>query len=335
MKLNYITLFHSICLEVKTNFPTRCTTSYKSFRTYNRAHRRISLTGTCRLLTFAAVAQSLGGCSKDDPHHTPHPDKGAVVVSTDWSGRSSDAVPPDTYVLRIGPYEQMVSGETNVLSTLFNPEKHDLLVWHTAEGITVDGATATVNTLPDGTLHPKPGHLFSAARELEIIKDDTLRITVPMKQHIRRLTLILKLSPEDKPRIGSTTATLTGIASTTNIVTGQIVDGEGGTIVPAFTPATDADTPENRAGTQPVLSTTLHLLGTAAGERQLLTMKIRLTNGDLQTVSTDLTEMLKDFRNGDMEHLVLNATLELPAEAEAGASITDWNVVDNGAIGVN
>lgn len=66
MKLNYIALFHLICLEVKTNLQTRCTSSYMSIRTYNCAHHRISPTGTCRLLIFAAVAQSLGGCSKRD-----------------------------------------------------------------------------------------------------------------------------------------------------------------------------------------------------------------------------------------------------------------------------
>lgn len=316
MKLNYATLM--------------------SIRTNNRANRKTNLAGIFKLLILATVSQSFGSCSKDDPHNTPHPDKGAVVVSTDWSGRSSDAVLPSSYMLRIGTHEQAVSGETNAFGTLFLPGKQDLLVWHTAEGSTVSGTTATVNTLPDGMLAPMPDHLFSAARQLDIIKDDTLRIAVPMKQHIRRLDLILKLNPGDEQRIGSTTATLTGIASATDLATGKIVSIEGRTVVPTFVLATDGGTPESRATMQRVLSATLHLMGTATGERQLLRLNITLTNGDVHTVTTDLTEMLKDFRVGDnMQPLVLDAALELPTEIESEATIKDWNVVDNGDIQVN
>lgn len=301
-----------------------------------RANPKIEWSASCKLLIFAAVLLLPAGCAKDESHNTPHPDKGAVKVTTDWSGRSADAVLPDSYVLRIGDKEQIVSGETNAFKALFLPGGQDLLVWHSAEGTTVGGTTATVNTLPDGTLEPMPGYLFSAAWELDIVKDDTLRVTVPMKQLVRRLVLTLKLNPGDELRIGSTAATLTGIASATNLATGELAGSEGKTVVPAFTLTTDADAPESRAAGQPVLSATLHLVGVVAGERQMLTLEITLTNGDVHTVTTDLTEMLKDFHTGnDMEPLALDAALELPAEAETGATITDWNVVDNGDIKVN
>lgn len=309
----------------------------------NRANRKIKWAGICKLLIFAAALQMLGGCDKDDHHNTPHPDKGAVKVTTDWSGLSSDAVQPDSYVLRIGTHEQTVSGETNAFSTLFEPGKQDLLVWHTAPGTTVSGTTATVNTLPDGMLEPMPGYLFSAARQLDIVKDDTLSVTVSMEQRIRRLALNLKLNPGDELRIGSTSATLTGIASAIDLATGELAGSGGKTVVPAFALAEETHTanmyaPDSRATVPPILCATLHLMGAATGERQLLTLEITLTSGDVHTVTTDLTEMLKDFQTGeDMEPLALDATLELPSEAEAetAATITDWNVVNNGDIKVN
>ena len=63
-----------------------------------------------------------------------------------------------------------------------------------------------------------PGFLFSASKELEIQKDDTLKVTVPMMQRIRTLALTLKLKPGDEQLITETAATLTGIASSVNLL---------------------------------------------------------------------------------------------------------------------
>ncbi|WP_455665054.1 FimB/Mfa2 family fimbrial subunit [Phocaeicola sp.] len=291
-----------------------------------------------QLLTFVSVLLLLTGCVKDDLYNTPHPDKGAVMITTDWTGRSSDAVVPGSYILRIGIEEQTVSKETNVFDALFLPGTQDLLVYHPAEGITVNENTATVNTLPDGTLEPMPGYLFSAARKLEIEKDDTLKVTVPMQQHIRSLTLALKLKAGDEQRIASTAATLTNMASAVDLTTGAIMATEGKTVIPAFVPGTDDGgtraAGQTRATGQPQLSATMRLLGVIAGEKQVLTLKVTLEDGHVQTVTTDLTEVLKNF-GGDMEPLELDATLELPMAAGMSATITGWNVVDNGDIKVN
>lgn len=280
----------------------------------------------------------LASCVKDDLYNTPHPDKGAVVITTDWSGRSSDAVVPGSYILRIGTQEQTVSKDTNAFDTLFLPSTQDLLVYNTVEGITVSGSTATVNTLPDGTLEPMPGYLFSAARKLEIEKDDTLKVTVPMQQRIRNLALTLKLKAGDEQRIRSTAATLTGITSAVDMATGAIAATEGKTVILAFVLGTDDGgmraAGHIRATGQPQLSATMRLLGVTAGEKQILTLTITLTDGFMQTITIDLTDALKNF-GGDMEPLELPATLELPTAAGMSATITGWNVIDNGDIKVN
>lgn len=189
-----------------------------------------------------------------------------------------------------------------------------------------------MNTLPDGTLEPMPGYLFSVAQALEIEKDDTLRVTAVMRQHIRSLTLTLKLKPGDEGRIARTAATLTGIAPAVDLTTGTIAATEGKTVIPVFVPGTDNS--ETRAAGEPLLAAALRLLGTADGERQVLTVVLTLTDGHVQTVTTDLTGLLKNFRD-DMEPLELDATLGLPVSAGVSATITGWNVVDNGEIKVN
>ena len=306
-------------------------------RTMNTKHvafpGKADWVGKGRWLMVAWAVLLLAGCSKDEHYNTPHPDKGAVTVTTDWTGRSSDAVLPAEYILRIGSEEQTVNSETNAFKSLFLPGTLSLLVYHHADGITINGTTATVNTLEDGTLNPMPGFLFSASKELDVQKDDTLKVVVPMMQHIRTLALTLKLNSGDEQRITGTTATLTGIAPAVDLATGNVAAAEGKSVVPIFTLGTDAG--KARATGTPVLAASLRLLGVMMGEKQELNIAVALTNGTVQTIKTDLTEALKNFGSGEIEPLMLDATLTLPAEAEINATISEWNTVNNGDITVN
>lgn len=288
---------------------------------------------TFRWLILPFIVLQLSGCAKDDSYKTSHPTQGAVLVTTDWTGRSSDAILPDSYILRTGGKEQTVSGETNALNALLDPGRQDLLVYHPTTGTSIDGNIATVNTRTDGTLEPLPGFLFSAAKELDVVADDTVSVTVPMQQHIRSLTLSLNLNPGEELRIGSTAATLTGIASSIDLTTGSVQADGGKTVAPAFAIGTNDG--KTRAAGNPVLAATVRLLGVAAGEKQVLTLVVTLTDGYVQTIATDLTGMLKNFGETDMEPLELDATLELSAAAGMDGTITGWNVVDNGDISVN
>ena len=295
------------------------------------------------IMAGMAVVLLLSGCVKDELYNTPHPDKGAVQITTDWTRRSSDAILPTDYILRIsstepgtrsaGSEEQTVSGETNVFKSLFLPGTQNLLVYHQTDGITISGTTATVNTQEDGTLNPMPGFLFSAAKELNVQKDDTLKIFVPMMQRIRTLKLTLKLNPGDDLRIAGTYATLTGIAPAVELTTGNVTATEGKTVAPAFVLGTEDD--RTGAMGNPVLTASLRLLGIMTGEKQELGIAVALTNGTMQTIVTDLSEALKNFGGGGLEPLMLDATLTLPAEAGFSATISDWNVVENGDITVN
>lgn len=146
------------------------------------AVRKTVLPMAAATLTFAVT---MTGCVKDELFNTPHPDKGAVVVTTDWTDALAEATVPDTYFLSMdGNVAKEVQAATNCYPDLLLPGTHTLLIYNEPQGMTISGTTATVNSLKDGTLVPLPEYLFSAVKEPDVVQDDTLRVTVPM---IRRL----------------------------------------------------------------------------------------------------------------------------------------------------
>ena len=303
-----------------------------TIRTDKRAIPIIKSAFTDKLLIFALAILQLTGCAKDDRHNTPHPDRGAVRITTDWSGRSSDASVPGSHTLRIGAESQEVTGETNTFKSLLAPGSYRLLAYNTPEGVSITGNTATVDTKDDGTLTPQPGYLFSATKELDVEADDTLKVTLPMQQHIRSLTLTLELAEGDTERIAGTTATLTGIAHSLDLTTGEQNAGQTGrTVAPEFKLSTVTPT---RAEGKPALAALLRLMGVITGERQTLTLTVSLKDGSVQTLVTDLTDLLKGF-GGTMEALRLDALLNLPTEGDMGGTITGWKEVDNGDITIH
>ena len=304
-----------------------------TIRTDKRAIPTIKWSGICQLLTIAAAILQLTGCAKDDRHNTPHPDRGAVRITTDWSGRSSDASVPASHTLRIGAESQEVTAETNTFKSLLAPGSYRLLAYNTPEGVSITENTATVDPKDDGTLTPQPGVLFSAAKELDVTADDTLKVTLPMQQHIRSLTLTLQLAEGDKERIAGTTATLTGIAHSLDLVTGEQTTGQTGqTVAPEFKLSTI--TPTRAEEGKPALAALLRLMGVITGERQTLTLTVSLKDGSVQTLVTDLTDLLKGF-GGTMEALRLDALLNLPVAGDMGGTITGWKEVDNGDITIH
>ena len=286
-----------------------------TIRTDKRAIPIIKWAFTGKLLIFALATLQLNGCAKDDRHNTPHPDRGAVRITTDWSGRSSDASVPGSHTLRIGEESQEVTAETNTFKSLLAPGSYRLLAYNTPEGVSVTGNTATVDTKDDGTLTPQPGYLFSAGKELDVAADDTLKVTLPMQQHIRSLTLTLQLAEGDKERIAGTSATLTGIAHSLDLITGEQTTGQTGqTVSPEFRISTVTPT---RAEGKPALAALLRLMGVITGERQTLTLTVSLKDGSVQALVTALTDLLTGF-GGTMEALRLDALLNLPGAGDMG-----------------
>ena len=264
-----------------------------------------------------------GSCIKKTLYDTPHPFQGVLVVTPDWSLRSEDAPLPDSYVMRIGKQQQTATGNSALFSSLLPPGKQQLLVYNTPTGITVNGNTATVDTLTDGTLTPLPGHLMAGAQQITVQPDDTISTTITMKQYTRTLTLVLKIKPGDENRIAATAATLSGIASAIDLIQGSAAGTGERSVRPLFTPGEEQGLPR--------LSATLRLTGIAEGKQQLLTIDLTLNDGHQHSVTTDLTTGLRDFADANGP-LRLEATLSLPRHPDLAADITDWILVDNGEI---
>ena len=91
------------------------------------------------------AALLLTSCVKDDLYDTPHPDKGAVVIATDWTEALAESTVPETYLLRMDGGEAVQADEKELCyPDQLMPGKHILLVYNEPEGMTVEGNTATV-----------------------------------------------------------------------------------------------------------------------------------------------------------------------------------------------
>lgn len=74
------------------------------------------------LLCVWATVLLLAGCDVKDPiYNTPHPDKGQITLTTDWTRRTTGVDIPANYTVASGEYMATVSDATNTLDRLFEP----------------------------------------------------------------------------------------------------------------------------------------------------------------------------------------------------------------------
>ena len=167
-----------------------------------------------------------------------------------------------------------------------------------------------------GAIEPHPGYLFASHQDISVVADDTLHVTAPMRQYVRRLDIELTATEGDYSRVQSATATLSGVASAADMATGDR------SVAAQVTNAFRQD--DNK------FTIFFRLLGIVPTETHTLTVDITFNNGDTQRVVSDLTEAIRDFNNGT-KPVKLTGNLLLPVEAGVtGATITGWNEVESG-----
>lgn len=274
-----------------------------------------------------AAAVLLSSCVKDTLYDTPHPDYGKIAVTADWSARGEGIDIPATWTVTMGDYTGTETSATHTPDHLFAPGSYTLAVWNPAEGITVNGTTATISAATgtragtDAFVNNAPGWFFTYTEQVTIEKDKDYPLTAAMKQQVRELTLIIKPTGDAAGRITEIVAHLTGAAGTLDFATDTY--GAASNVVLPFTKITEGDD----AGKW---KATVRLLG-VTGTEQLLTGEIRYADGNPSptTLKSDLTEALKDFNTGKGESLTLGGTLvETPEGMEVdGAEINGWEEV--------
>ena len=261
------------------------------------------------LICVICVPWLLASCVKDELHNTPHPDQGVVSVSVDWP----QGAEKDDYTVEV---DGELLDEGDNASDPLTPGEHTVLVYNTPEGFTVTDGIAYVKRV-DGTraitdlINPLPETLYSGAKTVTVVADDTLHLDLSVAQRTRDLRLELTVTEGDPERIASITGILSGVAGAYDLRS-ETLYGEAVSTAPAFT----------RNGDK--IEADLRLLGTM-GEAQVLTLTLTFTDGLTQTVESDLTEVLANF-NGDMEQtFTVTGSLRTPTEAGlGGCTITDW-----------
>lgn len=275
-------------------------------------------------LIATAALLLLAGCDVKDPiYNTPHPEKGAVTLTTDWSNIGKGLTAPDSYNVAAAGYTGTLSGAVNRLDYLFDPATLRINVYNTVEHVSINGTTATVATAPgnvdgvDQFIQNTPGWLFASSGEIMVEKDKEHSHTAVMRQQVRQLTIIIEPTGETTDRIESITGTLSGVASSLDFAGGT--HGAPANVALTFARIADGD----NAGRW---SATVRLLGTA-GEQQKLTANICFTNGNPAAVDldSDLTTVLATFNADKRTPLTLGGrVVETPTGAGFTATIDDW-----------
>lgn len=240
---------------------------------------------------------------------------------------------------------------------------YSLIAWHEASGLTFDGTSFRLSTLPDGTL-AEPAPLCAAAITFCAIAGQENRPPLKMQPHTRLLKLTLNISQGTPELLTDVTATLTGCAATREIGGGEkltrgedceLMKGKACELMKAEarelmkTEACELTKAERDKLTRtaetgdvgsirPVftrngntLSATHRLLGIAPAMRQQLTLTLHYAEGEPQTQVYDLTSFLSGFNRFSPdtadEVFTLTGDLQLQQSLESpgiSGTITGW-----------
>ena len=278
---------------------------------------------------FVAV-MSLTSCVKDELFNTPHPDHGKIILTTDWTERMEGVEVPASWKISIGDYAAEETGAVHEADRLFEPGDYRIIAYNPVDDITVSGTTASVasGNGKNGFISGTPGILFTYVQDVTIEKDKNHAFTATMHQQTGRLTLIIEPTGDAASRIESIEGILSGAAGTMDFATGTY--GAPSNVALHFTKITEGE----NAGKW---TATVWLLG-VTGDAQRLSAAISYTGGNPQPtiLTSDLTGDLKDFNSDKTEALTLGGSIvETPAEGGFSATITVWEIAENGNVEIN
>ena len=204
-----------------------------------------------------------------------------------------------------------------------------MLGYNLPEGVSIANGTATVaRTTADGSLQrPDPGMLFGGTAVTTVIADDTVRVSLPMRQLFRRVQFELTITGGDPERITGIEARLEGAAPSVNISTGEVA---GETINAAAGNAVAVQIPFVRTGNK--LTAAIQIPGIIATAPQRTLITLAFTDGKRQTAETDVSEAFANFNANRLTPLRLSGSLYAPEGAEAGGSIVKWTDVQGGDV---
>lgn len=264
------------------------------------------------------AALTLTGCVKDELFDTPHPGKGSITVTADWSARGEGIATPESWNLSMGDYHGTETTATHAPDHLFEPGSYSLVAWNPATDISVSGTTASVTSTADGCISGDPGWLFTSVQEVTIEADRDHAFTAAMQQQVRQLTLTIRFTGDAAERVEGISGRLSGVAGTMDFASDTY--SAPSDVALNFTKITQGE----NAG---VWTATVRLLG-ITGESQQLTGGITYAGDNLPStpIASDMTAQLAGFNDNKTVPLGLACDLETPTQAGVTATIIDWEV---------
>lgn len=264
------------------------------------------------------AALTLTGCVKDELFDTPHPGKGRITVTADWSARGEGIATPESWNLSMGDYHGTETAATHAPEHLFEPGSYSLVAWNPATDISVSGTTASVTSTADGCISGDPGWLFTSVQEVTIEADRDHAFTATMQQQVRQLTLTIRLTGDAAERVEGISGRLSGVAGTMDFASDTY--GAPSSVALNFTKITQGE----NAG---AWTATVRLLG-ITGESQQLTGTITYAGDNLPStpIASDMTALLAGLNDNNTVPLSLACDLETPTQAGVTATIIDWEV---------
>ena len=264
----------------------------------------------------------MGSCAEDE---LPAPMKKArtvVKLTADWSECSSPA--PAKYMVRIGNETQEVTGNVNSF-LLLSTSDYDMVAYNEPQGVSVNGNIATLNTVAtrsegSSVVTGNPDDLFSVSEdlvqdELLALTGDTLRLTVKMQQRTRQVNITMDT---DVKSIRSVTGMLDNVVSSIDLTTGELLSVAKASV--SFTASPVAGEARMR------LKGTVRLLGVSQekAQRQIMTVEITKKDGETETITTDLTEVLSKLDEGG------NTPLDIEGRGGFNGKVMTWFVEEQG-----
>lgn len=264
------------------------------------------------------AALTLTGCVKDELFDTPHPGKGRITVTADWSARGEGIAIPQSWNLSMGDYHGTETAATHAPDHLFEPGCYSLVAWNPATDISVSGTSASVTSTADGCISGELGWLFTSVQEVTIEADRDHAFTATMQQQVRQLTLTIRLTGDAAERVEGISGRLSGVAGTMDFASDTY--GAPSSVALNFTKITQGE----NAG---AWTATVRLLG-ITGESQQLTGGITYAGDNLPStpIASDMTALLAGLNDNNTVPLSLACDLETPTQAGVTATIIDWEV---------
>ncbi|MDR1524448.1 MAG: hypothetical protein LBS79_04185 [Tannerella sp.] len=250
------------------------------------------------------------GCC-DEQYNTQHPDEGGIILTTEWPNDMDDAL--STYRARVVSLSGFIrefnnlSGATN--SLVVEPGEATLFVYNNAEHIQISGDRATVTAAGNAAgITTTPGTFFSYCGKVRTEQDRDTPHTALM---VRR-TGSLKLSFAIKPvamisRVKAVRAALEGVASEVNLQTGALSNPS-----PVYFPLS-----QNTFYATAVIG----LLGFDPSARQNLKLDVEIDDGNIVSVTNDLSLLVKDFDASKNSLYTLNATMTV---SDGAVGVGNW-----------